>query len=279
MADQRKGGIAWTDTTWNPIRGCSRVSEGCRNCYAERMAARFAGPGQPYEGLVTDGRWNGKVRLVREHLLDPLHWRRPRRVFVNSMSDVFHPEVPDDDILRLFMVMREASQHSFELLTKRPERMRYLLSNWLPAAEAAARGNLELSPPPPAPNIWLGVSVEDQATADRRIPPLLKTPAAVRWVSCEPCLGPIDLDPWIGCTCEDPQGCPGVAGDGCPGLNWVIVGAESGPHRRPMSPDWVLNLRDQCHAAGTAFFFKSWGIPGREPLLEGKLCQQYPVTR
>ena len=219
MADQRAGGIAWTDESWNPVRGCSRVSEGCRNCYAETMAARFSGVGQPYEGLAkmtpSGPRWTGEVRLVSEHLADPLRWKRPRRVFVNSMSDLFHEKLPDEVIAAVFGIMSAASEHTFQVLTKRAARM----VEWFKwaASEAARRAHIDAAHfctklaaeelresgetkirgiqagRWPLPNVWIGVSVEDQATADERIPLLLQCPAAVRWVSYEPALGPVDF--------------------------------------------------------------------------------------
>lgn len=213
MADQRDGGIAWTDETWNPIRGCSKVSAGCAHCYAERMAARFCGDGLPYAGLIEGGRWNGKVRMVPERLPDPLFWRRPRRVFVNSTSDLFHESLSFQDIATIFGIMAAAPEHTFQVLTKRARRMAEFFEwvkqegdaphpientrmtermvvlgqafDWVNASE---RGG-----PWPLPNVWIGVSVENQAAADERIPVLLQVPAAVRWVSMEPLLGPVDL--------------------------------------------------------------------------------------
>lgn len=256
--------IEWTDQTWNPIRGCTRVSEGCRHCYAERQAARFAGPGQPFDGYVTGSgagaRWTGRVELVEAKLYEPLGWRRPRRVFVNSMSDLFHESLPDECIDRVFAVMALAPQHTFQVLTKRHERMReYMSGDRYGVVNAAveivsdARGdvaglvqreNMDATGLWPLPNVWLGMSVEDQPTADERMPVLSATPAAVRYVSAEPLLGPVDLRPWLVAT---------------PRLDWVIVGGESGPGARPMHPDWVRSLRDQCAEAGVPFFFKQWG--------------------
>lgn len=260
--------IEWTDKVWNPVRGCSRVSEGCRNCYAERMAVRFSGPGQPYEGLAvmkSDGpQWTGKVVCVEEALDAPLHWRKPCRVFVNSMSDLFHDAVPDEFIDKVFAVMALCPQHTFQVLTKRPERMRdYLLTvqnddkdmqRWAnPACEISdspcAAGVVEDNDWP-LPNVWMGVSVEDQRTADERIPLLLQTPAAVRWISAEPLLGPMQIRGYLGQI---------AAIYGTRKLDWVVVGGESGPGARPMHPDWARSLRDQCQAAGVAFFFKQWG--------------------
>jgi protein gp37 len=241
--------IEWTDATWNPIRGCTRVSEGCRNCYAEAVAARFSGPGLPYEGLArptpAGPRWTGEVRLIEKHLGDPLRWAKPRRIFVNSMSDLFHERLEDDTIDRIFAVMAECPQHTFQVLTKRPQRMLDYLGNgggahlriWCRAGEPATM-------PWPLPNVWLGVSAEHQSAADERIPRLLATVAAVRFVSAEPLLGHINLYPFMRLG---------------RGLDWVIVGGESGPNARPMHPDWARSIRDQCLARSVAFFFKQWG--------------------
>lgn len=265
MADQRNGGIAWCTETWNPLRGCKRVSEGCMNCYAESMAVRFAGPGQPYEGTINQetNRWNGTVRLVPEKLSDPLRWQRPRMVFVNSMSDLFHEAVPDEFIDHVFAVMALANQHTFQVLTKRPERMRDYLSKrteemqsprWFDEPMARAvfdvshefgdklPGNapLVLAGNWPLPNVWIGCTVENQQAADERIPLLLQTPAAVRWVSMEPLLGAVDLKhgDWI-----PPQGGGSKVNlfrpweTPLPSLDWVVVGGESGTNARPMHPD------------------------------------------
>ncbi len=301
---QREGGITWTDATWNPIRGCSRVSEGCRNCYAERVAYRFSGPGQPYEGLVRinaeGGRqpqWNGTVRVVEDHMLDPIRWkgkplydakngervgyREGVRVFVNSMSDLFHENVSDQTIDRVFAVMALCPQHQFQVLTKRSERMLH----WFQSAAYAGTQTAAFAIGGPAktqfvwplPNVWLGVSVEDQAAADARIPLLLQTPAAVRWISAEPLLGPIDVRRYMWPThwhwdsnYRTPQAAIAagayaqkkpqalvLAGAGF--LNWVVVGGESGPGARPMEEAWARSLRDQCVAAGIPFHFKQWG--------------------
>jgi protein gp37 len=275
LGDKTK--IEWTDASWNPIRGCSRVSEGCRNCYAERIAARFSGPGQAYEGVAemrrscgTPGqavhgakevpRWTGKVRFIEEHLEDPLHWKKPRRIFVNSMSDLFHEKILDKWIHLIFGVMAACPQHIFQILTKRPLRMREWareVENRVP--KAGCNPWLVDWPSPtgeprtgkwPLPNVWLGVSVEDQKTADERIPLLLQTPAAVRWISYEPALGPVDLWKY---TYSD------VKMKEHSLLDWVVCGGESGPGARPMHPDWARSVRDQCAAAGVPFFFKQWG--------------------
>lgn len=289
MSDHSK--IEWTDATWNPVRGCSRVSEGCRRCYAERMAGRFSGPGLWAEGIVNDTpagpRWNGNVYLVLDKLDQPLRWTRPRRVFVNSMSDLFHENLDDRAIAAVFGVMAAAPQHTFQVLTKRPERMRdwfrwvgemlvpssgvasgpRLGASWsawcagvqlpgfpdIPGWEVAGMGQW------PLPNVWLGVSVEDQATANERIPLLLDTPAAVRFVSAEPLLGPVDLEPFLQFPPFHDNYKMTMGTDEWRGLDWVIVGGESGPGARPMHPDWARSLRDQCAAADVAFFMKQWG--------------------
>jgi protein gp37 len=270
MGDNSK--ISWTDATWNPIRGCTPVSAGCKHCYAAGVASRISGEGQPYEGLAHDGKWTGKVRCLPELLSLPLRWKRPRRIFVNSMSDLFHPDVPNEFIAAVFGVMAACQQHTFQVLTKRPDRMRSLLNAWL-GMGLSNREGMVVS----APNIWLGVSVEDQDTADERIPELLATPAAVRFVSAEPLLGTILLnESWLvschGCGNDGSiayDADPGVVGrlclDACikrgelPSVDWVIVGGESGPRARPMHPDWVRSIRDQCVAADVPYFFKQWG--------------------
>ena len=252
-----KSSIEWTDSTWNPIRGCSRVSEGCRNCYAEHIAARFSGPGLPFAGFAEYGRpnefsgkngpphWTGKIGVVESALDAALHWKRPRRVFVNSMSDLFHGGVSDGTLNRIFAVMALTPQHTYQILTKRPERMRDLLNDPEIGVQIDRAVHALGIPggvgPWPLPNVWLGVSAENQPAADDRIPPLLATPAAVRFVSLEPLLGDISF-----------------RGDLKP-IDWVIVGGESGPGARPMHPDWARSIRDQCQAAGVAFFFRQWG--------------------
>lgn len=253
--------IEWTDATWNPTRGCSRVSPGCVNCYAERVAMRFSGEGQPYAGLakLRGGRpgWTGKVRLVPEMLARPLHWRKPRQVFVNSMSDLFHEALSDEEIAAVVGVMAACPQHSFQVLTKRAERMLewyewvsdaeepHPANRCVALAEDALRdwrdGKGWWNKQWPLTNVWLGVSVEDQECANERIPHLLDTPAAVRFLSCEPLLGPIDLTPWL------------------PSLDWVIVGGESGPDARPCEVEWVRALVRQCREANVACFVKQLG--------------------
>lgn len=266
-----KSSIEWCTDTWNPLRGCSRVSEGCRNCYAEKVAFRFRGSGLPYEGLTTDkGRWNGSIMLVPEKLSEPLRWTRPRRVFVNSMSDLFHEGVPDEYIAAVFGVMAASPKHTFQVLTKRPERA----AKWFEYVQRRQLAGKSLFPldtdqwriwqmlfkeartagvrrwrehhggPWPLPNVWLGVSIEDQATADERIPLLLDCPAAVRFVSYEPAIGPVDLWP----RDQDRYG-----------VNWVIVGGESGPGARPFSVAYARSVISQCRAAGVACFVKQLG--------------------
>ena len=239
-------GIEWTDRTWNPLTGCTKVSPGCDHCYAKTMHERFHGPGS-----------FDTITLHPDRLGQPSRWRKPSRVFVNSMSDLFHQDVPDEYIARVFSAMRCTPKHTFQVLTKRHARMRSLMNSeafrervW----ELGGVGGRFGAKYPhlrtwPTPNVWLGVSVEDQKWADIRIPALLDTPAAVRFLSCEPLLGPVDLNPWLQCPdCGQNHG-----------LRWVIVGGESGRGARPMHPDWARSLRDQCVAAGVPFLFKQWG--------------------
>jgi protein gp37 len=222
-----KSKIEWTDVVWNPVVGCSKVSDGCKNCYAERMTARFRKDYLPW--TLQNAAHNVVLRPAK--LNEPRYWKKPRRIFVNSMSDLFHEQVPDEFIYSVFQVMTSTPWHTYQVLTKRPERMQRLVSE-------------------SAPNIWLGVSVEDQRAADERIPILLQTPAAVRFLSCEPLLGPIDLAEAGNNAC--------VEWWENRGIDWVIVGGESGPGARPMHPDWARSLRDQC-LGQAQFFFKQWG--------------------
>jgi protein gp37 len=248
-----KTSIQWTNETWNPVTGCTRVSAGCDHCYAfaqhdMRHVAWKRGrfPTAPAQYHLPFSR----VQLLTDRLDDPLHWRKPRRVFVNSMSDLFHEQVPDSYIAQVFSVMQRAERHTFQILTKRPERMARLCRDVLPLV----------------PNVWLGTSVEHQAAADTRIPLLLATPAAVRFLSCEPLLSEVDLSTYLSM-------------DGKRRLDWVIVGGESGPHYRPMDLDWARSIREQCRAAGVAFFFKqsSGAKPGRGRELDGRLWEEYPA--
>ncbi len=262
------------------------MSEGCRNCYAERVAARFSGHGLPYEGLARrtasgEARWTGKGRFVNENIDQPLRWRRPRRIFVDSMSDLFYEKFSDAEIDRVFAVMMLAPHHSFQVLTKRPERMAAYLNDdalygrLLSAAEPFRRYRADLShigisdpKTMPAPWIWLGVSVENQAAANERIPWLMETPAAVRFLSCEPLLGPIDLGRWvfdreaaIRQVCNGPAALTREQAEEyiADVIDWVIVGGESGHGARPMHPSWARGPRDLCLATGTPFIFKQWG--------------------
>lgn len=280
--------IEWTDETWNPVTGCSKVSQGCKNCYAMREWPRLAGnPKTAYFGReFTD------VRCHPERLDQPLRWSKPRRIFVNSMSDLFHPDVPDDFIDRVFAVMALSPQHTFQVLTKRPERMRAYMNHgegfgrwgFIDGRARQIYAERNRAPFPtgkvllgPLPNVWLGVSVEDDATACTRIPLLLDTPAAKRWISAEPLLGFIDLEPYIQHRYLDHVAT-------MPRLDWVVVGGESGPNARPMHPDWARSLRDQCVGAGVPFLFKQWGEwAPREPyaseLMESdELCGKWDGT-
>lgn len=282
--------ISWADEVWNPVRGCSRVSEGCRHCYAETTAARFSGPGQPYEGLVTrklkvisddeqrmEARWTGDVRFVASALAEPLKRKKPTRYFVNSMSDLFHDGFTNQQIAAVFGVMAACPRHTFMVLTKRPQRMREWFEwvekrgedgkslfpgddredqewrIWQMLNVAAHRSGAEKMPNHhggawPLPNVWLGVSVENQAAADERIPLLLQTPAAVRFISAEPLLGPVQL-PVVHVFG------PAAKWDG-PKIDWVIAGCESGHGARPCEVSWLRSLRDQCTSAGVAFWLK-----------------------
>jgi protein gp37 len=273
--------IEWTDETWNPLAGCREVSPGCANCYAAGMAYRLAAmaeadiaagrdPGRKrhYIGL-TEKRggkivWTGKINLITEALGDPLTWKKPRRVFVNSMSDLFHESVPLSHVADVFGAMALSPEHTFQVLTKRPDRMaefcntvnvRDLLYDGMErVAERAGIADFLYNDQWPLPNVWLGTSVENQQQADTRIPHLLKCPAAVRFLSCEPLLGPVKL-PFTELAKS------GVlrSGEEIRQLHWVIVGGESGHNARPMHPDWARSLRDQCQAASVPFFFKHWG--------------------
>jgi protein gp37 len=252
---------------WNPVRGCTRVSEGCRNCYAERMAARFSGVDDSdlrggtvarpyafhgYAHMTPAGpRWTGRVELIPSKLDEPLHWKKPRRVFVNSMSDLFHEALTNGQINRVFSVMARAPQHTFQVLTKRPARMADYFA-WARVANATVKVW-------PLPNVWLGVSVEDQATADERIPLLLQTPAAVRWVSYEPALGPVDFEairvPLAGESYMVRSALHATDGlNRCDGidqsrLDWIVVGGESGPGARPFDVGWAYYTIAQCRLA------------------------------
>lgn len=242
--------IEWTEATWNPVAGCAIVSPGCTNCYAMRMAARLQiMKHEKYRGMTrkSGGRhvWTGKVNLD-EHSLDaPLRWRKPLRIFVNSMSDLFQESVPADFIAKVWRVMEQANWHTFQILTKRPNRMRAMLS----------AANFKV-----LPNAWLGASVEN-ADYLSRLEDLRKTPAAIRFVSFEPLLGPI-------------------TGADLAGIHWAIVGGESGPRARPMDKKWVRDIRRQCREQNVAFFFKQWGGVNKKRTgrsLDGRTYSEYPM--
>jgi protein gp37 len=313
--------IEWTGTTWNPTTGCDKVSPGCGlprpgtddeatgqtgGCYALAMAKRLKGMGSAKYQNDGDPRTSGPgfgLAMHEDALTDPMRWRKPRTVFVNSMSDLFHDAVSDEFIARVFAVMAATPHRTYQVLTKRHGRMRSLLRDTCRCQGSGVghvpgvhfRSAMEWAATPhsptyvpglesglshrmrwPLPIVWLGVSVEDQKWADIRIPALLDTPAAVRFLSCEPLLGPVDLrEEWLAgpydCACDDPAGCRSI--------DWVITGGESGPRARPCDPAWVRDLRDQCLTAGTAFFHKQWG--GIRPksggrLLNGRTWDQMP---
>lgn len=277
-----KTGIEWTDATWNVIVGCDKVSAGCDNCYAIRTAHRMQANPNPkvsgaYAGTEEGMEWTGQVNLLANRLDQPLRWRKPRRIFVNAQSDLFHKDVPDAFIAHVWAIMTAAERHTFQILTKRPGRMRSLLSTtdfWRMVAYRVEDMGIDtdVSSLDPPRNVWLGVSVEDQKTADLRVTSLLGTPAAVRFLSCEPLLGPVDLSrlPFPRWSTDKPgdmvidalgakYGEPGLWQGKAVGIDWVIVGGESGPHARPMHPEWARSLRDQCQTAGVPFLFKQWG--------------------
>jgi protein gp37 len=253
MSDGTK--ISWSDATWNPISGCSKVSDGCLNCYIDRTPP-FRMAHRKFNGREV-GATTG-VMLHSERLGIPLKWRKPRMIFVCSLADLFQDEVPDRFIADVFAVISLGTQHVFQVLTKRHARMRSLLNSpqfWaLVDAARQVRGFAPL--PGDAPHIlenaWIGVSTENQKWADVRIPALLQTPAAVRWISAEPLLGPISLRGWV-------ERLPVEDGGYSTYLDWAVIGGESGPQARPMHPDWARALRDQCVASGVSYHFKQWG--------------------
>lgn len=281
MSDQSR--IEWCDSTINVVYGCTPVSPGCAHCYAARMAGRL---GALTRGTHAGGRWTGKLNIFPERMLQACRWRKPRRIFVNSMGDLFHPDVPDEALDRVFAVMALCPQHTFQVLTKRPERMlEYMTSMYKGERYISREAHIiqtgDNGPAPhielvdlrrPLPNVWLGVTAEDQKRADERIPVLLNTPAAKRFVSVEPMLGAVDLwavkdGSWYdregatrynaltGTAWWGSDGSHGLGGG--PRLDWIICGGETGPGARPMHPDWARSLRDQC--VGVPFYFKSWG--------------------
>lgn len=243
--------IEWTDSTWNPVTGCTKISPGCKYCYAEVIAERYRGvANHPYEQGFDMRLWPQRLEL-------PLRWKKPRRIFVNSMSDLFHPYVPDEFIDGVFETMREASQHQFQVLTKRPERMSEYMKSYDEKMGPIAERH---------PNIWLGTSIETEKYMERaRV--VSKLSSSVRFLSCEPLLGPLDLS--------------SVLGGEHRGINWVIVGGESGPRSRPMKEEWVTEIRDQCERAEVPFFFKQWGGTNKKKAgrtLENRTWDEYPVV-
>ena len=290
MADRTR--IEWTDATWNPITGCSVVSPGCTNCYAMRLAGTRLRHHPTRAGLTRDTRagpvWTGEVRLNEAALMQPLHWKRPRRIFVCAHGDLFHESVPDEWIDKVFARMALAPQHTFQVLTKRTRRMRGYIENAIARVANAIRplrtDTRAVGPLPhldggerwwPLANVHLGTSVEDQPRADERIPDLLATEAAVRFVSAEPLLQTLDLGSYVG------RSIFGIDSDHTPELlvpfprlDWVIVGGESGPGARPMHPDWARSLRDQCVAAGVPFFFKQ--MARKAPIPADLMIREFP---
>ncbi len=265
--------IEWTEATWSPITGCSVVSPGCTNCYAMRLAGTRLRHHPSRAGLTVQSKagpvWNGQVRLNGDWLEQPLRWSRPRMIFVCAHGDLFHENVPDDWIDRVFAVMALAPQHTYQVLTKRSGRvLRYINERCVEGALGAVEGRAKRiardrgEPLPigrtlagtwPWPHVWLGVSVEDQTRADERIPELLATPAAVRWISAEPLIGPVNLRRWL--TEPDDDRCWNAADR----LHWLVCGGESGRGARGMDLIWARSLRDQCDAASVPFFMKQMG--------------------
>lgn len=276
--------IEWATHVWNPVTGCTPVSEGCRNCYARRISKRLVGRfGYPVDEPF-------RVTLHEDRLKEPLTWKGSRRVFVCSMGDLFHDDVPDEFIARIWWIMGQCAGyldptryrgHTFLILTKRPERMQKWLNGWSDGEtrrqwiESFGEVYDWMSGPKywpdVLPNVWIGVTAENQQRADERIPILLQIPATVRFVSVEPMLGPVDIYRWLRChicsnngsyynpNSDEVEECPICSSEDPSLLDWVICGGETGPGARPVHPDWVRSLRDQCQDAGVPFFFKSWG--------------------
>lgn len=261
-----KSKIHWTDATWQPVTGCSVISAGCKNCYAMKLAGGRLRHHPSRAGLTDPSAagpvWNGTVRLNEDWLDQPLKWQAPRRIFVCAHGDLFHDAVPDDWIDTVFQIMDIGRRHTFQVLTKRPERMRDFMTD---------------HPEWRLPNVWLGVSAEDAATAAARIPVLMETPAAIRWVSYEPALGPVDFSPWmppvVATWCDGGPESPEIRQllfaaargarhrdpDPVPGIDWIVAGGESGAQARPAHPDWYRAARDVCARGAVPFFFKQWG--------------------
>ena len=262
MAEHSK--IEWTDATWNIITGCSVISDGCKNCYAMRLAGGRMQHHPSRAGLTQPSKrgpvWTGEVRFNEEWLDQPLRWRKPRMIFVCAHGDLFHENVPDEWLDRIWAVMALCPQHIFQVLTKRPDRAhRYLTDKSTARSDGRGDAVLQLAAHHgfdwstiimegfgwPLRNVWMGVSAEDQPRLQERWWHLRRLPAALRWLSCEPLLGSLDFS----ALSDGPE----------LGLDWVVVGGESGPGARPMHPEWARSIRDQCAAAGVPFFFKQWG--------------------
>lgn len=302
----KKHGIGWLNVpgfvpqTWNPIVGCSKISEGCANCYAEKMAKRLAliDPMSAYFEVydLMESAWSGETALAYKAMEKPLGWKKPRAIFVGSMTDLFHENTPEEWIDRVFAVMALCPQHLFIVLTKRADRMEEYMNSKQHRGDASLCRAVDAFPANlgdrhgclewPLPNVWLGVTAENQAMADERIPHLLRTPAAVRFVSCEPMVGPVDLTDLV--RTDDGPGEHHYSALECDvdveddvdfhgaTLDWVICGGESGSGARAMNPDWARGLRDQCQAAGVPFFFKQWGA---EPWDEFVIPDGYSAER
>lgn len=274
--------IEWADKVWNPVVGCSRVSEGCRNCYAERMARRLVAMDvHAYDGTVNARGWTGQVNEVPEWLGKPSRWKKPQRVFVNSMSDLFHPSVKVEYIANVWAVMGIEDRHTYMVLTKRADRMMEVLNSQEFQDEyrdcvRILTENTFTGLDLPLDNVGLGVSVENQKAGKERLPLLLQTPAAVRFVSVEPMLGRVDLGNFLCIDYSEGRLTLGRY------LDWVIAGCESGPGARPFEMDWARDLRDQCVSANVPFFFKQGVIDGRVvkmPKLDGQVCDETPWER
>lgn len=284
-----KSKIEWTNETWNPIAGCSLASPGCTNCYAMDLAGTRLRAHPTYYGLTTwDGKkptWTGHIRFIEDKVSEPLHWRKPRKVFVNSMSDMFHEKVDFDWLDQLFAVMGLTPHHQYQILTKRAEIMHnYIKEQRLDEMNGHAgqfqHWDLMQQAEWPLPNVQLGVSCEDQKRADERVPWLLMTPAVTRFVSAEPLLGPIRFD---ACHYDEVvevnalKGSHGLVRPHVaygPKLDWIIVGGESGRRARPMDPDWARDIRDQCAKNGTKFFMKQMHKKG--PIPDDLLIREWP---
>ena len=303
--------IEWCDKVWNPVRGCSRVSAGCDHCYAIGQAHRFSGKGKPYEGLTRMTKrgvdWTSKVMLVHDVLEQPLHWKKPQRIFVNSMSDLFHENVPFEFIQAVYLVAAACSRgsellrlnknpmHTFIILTKRIERALEFYAEWKFPNGRTLQESTALS------NVWIGPSIENQKSADERIPAILKMKAAARLLSVEPILDDICFHRWLTrrsdgkwmcCECCWKDGCEnkqhryrkeclicGGSGVRTAGINWVIVGGESGSKARPMEGDWARSIRDECHHVGVKFFMKRMSgrtKAEREAIPDDLMIREFP---